>query len=99
MKERFTVGQILLLAIILLASLIHMNVTAPDGVSIVNLQLQPFGDAYVTEYYPDMNPGSDKGLLVQSYLTSDARVFIVFDLRSVPPGSHATYTRLFPIHV
>jgi len=47
----------------------------------------PTDDTFVWEYYPDTNYGSDANLYVRSHEDDDIRLFVEFDLSSIPAGA------------
>ena len=54
---------------------------------MANITINPSADAYVWKYYPDDNFGSDDKLYIDDGSNFTRRIFICFDLSSIPSGS------------
>lgn len=84
--------------IIICSTIPYVTKVVGDGVSPITRKFYPTDDAYVSAENPNTNYNNRDYLFVRSALIGgDARSFIKFDLRSIPPGSyiHSAILKVF----
>jgi hypothetical protein len=77
----------LTIMIIVCSTIPYVTRVAGDGVPLLTRTFSPTDDAYVYEATPNTNYGSATNLVVFSKNGYRERVFIMFDLTGIPPGS------------
>ncbi len=81
------VSGFLTVMIIICSTIPYVTRVAGDGIALLTRTFSPTDDAYVYEATPNTNYGSSSNLIIFSKNGYRERVFIMFDLTGIPPGS------------